>query len=160
MILFSSEIFVVLLLWLRHLLVTLLTAIVFKLACTLQRIAWRLYANAIYARDERFAMIMVAETHLGPDVLDLFSWRVKLLKRSQWNGVISIIHNSQYRRQYFVPVSWQLFVTHKFYSLQGRMEKFLKWLVFEIYSFLSLTFDFFFGFGVVIRSKSSGAHFL
>ena len=30
MILFSSEIFVVLLLWLRHLLVTLLTAIVFK----------------------------------------------------------------------------------------------------------------------------------
>ena len=31
MILFSSEIFVVLLLWLRHLLVTLLTAIVFKL---------------------------------------------------------------------------------------------------------------------------------
>ena len=32
MILFSSEIFVVLLLWLRHLLVTLLTAIVFKLS--------------------------------------------------------------------------------------------------------------------------------
>ena len=31
MILFSSEIFVVLLLWLHHLLVTLLTAIVFKL---------------------------------------------------------------------------------------------------------------------------------
>ena len=39
------------------------------------------------------------------------------------------------------------------------MEKILKWLVFE-YSFLSLTFDFFFGFGVVIRSKSRGAHFL
>ena len=35
MILFSSEIFVVLLLWLRHLLVTLLTAIVFKFLCTI-----------------------------------------------------------------------------------------------------------------------------
>ena len=34
MILFSSEIFVVLLLWLRHLLVTLLTAIVFKRVAT------------------------------------------------------------------------------------------------------------------------------
>ena len=43
------------------------------------------------------------------------------------------------------------------------MEKILKWLVFE-YSFLSysLTFDFTFGFGVVIQRKSSsrGAHFL
>ena len=35
------------------------------------------------------------------------------------------------------------------------MEKILKWLVFE-YSFLSLTFDFFFGLSVVIWSK---AHF-
>ena len=39
------------------------------------------------------------------------------------------------------------------------MEKILNWLVFE-YSFLSLTFDFLFGFGVVIWSKSRGAHFL
>ena len=39
------------------------------------------------------------------------------------------------------------------------MEKNSKWLVFE-HSFLSLTFDFFFGFDVVIRSKSRGAHFL
>ena len=38
MILFSSEIFVVLLLWLRHLLVTLLTAIVFKGE---EKLSWR-----------------------------------------------------------------------------------------------------------------------
>ena len=38
------------------------------------------------------------------------------------------------------------------------MEKILKWLVFE-YGFLSLTFDLFFGFGVIIGSKSRGAHF-
>ena len=39
------------------------------------------------------------------------------------------------------------------------MEKILKWLVFE-FSFLSLTFDLIFGFGVVILNKSRGAHFL
>ena len=42
------------------------------------------------------------------------------------------------------------------------MEKILKWLVFE-YSFLSLTFDLIFGFGVVILiilNKSRCAHFL
>ena len=39
------------------------------------------------------------------------------------------------------------------------MENILKWFVFE-YSFLSLTFDLTFGFGVVIRIKSRGTHFL
>ena len=38
-------------------------------------------------------------------------------------------------------------------------KKILKWLVFE-YSFLSLTLELIFGFGVVILNKSRGAHFL
>ena len=70
MILFSSEIFVVLLLWLRHLLVTLLTAIVFKIRNILGKAGFKM-CQAAHVDLVGTESMVGTETLRGPRALEL-----------------------------------------------------------------------------------------